>query len=156
MKRIILAAILPFAAFGLACGIGGSGQKATPTPSTHTLHGTISVTGDEHYYRWSLGEPCSGSGGFDDMAAGTQVVINDGSGSTIATGHLNEGTGANPYIDVGGTPDPEIVDTCLFSFDVEGIRDSDFYSVEVSHRGAMTYSKAEMESNGWTLALSLD
>jgi len=154
MKRLIIAAILPFAAFSLACGIGGSGQKATPTPSTHTLHGSISLTPDDRDFSWELDKPCSGSGGYSDLAGGTQVVVKDGSGSIIATGHLNEGTGANPYV-YKGTPDPEIVDSCSFSFDVEGVPDSDFYSIEVGHRGAMTYSRAEMESMSWTLELSL-
>ena len=145
MKRIILAAILPFAAFGLACGVGSPG---------HTLTGTISVPlhganpGPAHTgILWQSGEPCSGRGGYSDMGTGTQVVVKDGNGSVIATGHPTGGTAT--ITDTGEEG------TCIFSWNVEGVPDSDFYSVEVSHRGAITYSKADMESNNWTLALAL-
>ena len=44
---------------------------------------------------------------------------------------------------------------CEFEFTVDGVRDADFYTVEVSHRGGLSFSKAEMEANGWTVEASL-
>jgi hypothetical protein len=33
--------------------------------------------------------------------------------------------------------------------------DADFYSVEVSHRGEITYSRDELEAAGWSIDLTL-
>lgn len=43
---------------------------------------------------------------------------------------------------------------CQFSFEVE-VPDASFYSVEVSHRGAVNYSRADLEAAAWTLDLTL-
>jgi hypothetical protein len=35
------------------------------------------------------------------------------------------------------------------------VSDSEFYSIEVSNRGEVTYSRAELESQGWSLKFKL-
>ncbi|MCJ7491306.1 MAG: hypothetical protein MUP15_04025 [Dehalococcoidia bacterium] len=141
MRRVLLVG-LGAGAVGLLACIGSSTPKPTPTPQAHTVHGTMTVPARDSYLE--LGKPCSGAGGYSDMEAGTQVVVKNGEGNTIATGRLNSGIGK---FYVGPA--------CSLSFDIEGVPDSDFYSIEVSHRGAMSYSKGDMESNNWTLALAL-
>jgi hypothetical protein len=38
---------------------------------------------------------------------------------------------------------------------VEGIPDAKFYQVEVSHRGALTYSPSDLDQCGWKIELTL-
>lgn len=43
----------------------------------------------------------------------------------------------------------------MFRFTPIAVPAAAFYSVEVSHRGAITYSRADMLASGWTVALTL-
>jgi hypothetical protein len=76
---------------------------------------------------------CYGTGGYDDMSADAQVTIYDGSGKTIAVTQLDAGT------DTGGTT------SCLFDFEVK-VPHSTYYAIEVSHRGKVTFTEAEMRN----------
>ena len=44
---------------------------------------------------------------------------------------------------------------CTYKFTIPALPDSDFYKVEVSHRGGITYSKADLEAQGWSVSTSL-
>jgi hypothetical protein len=44
---------------------------------------------------------------------------------------------------------------CAFDFTVSDLRDGEFLSVEVSHRGKVTYSRTDLEANGWAVGLTL-
>jgi hypothetical protein len=76
------------------------------------------------------------------MDENAQVVIRDGNGNTLATGHLQPG-------EVKSTVE------CVFAFEVAGVPDADFYSVEVSHRGELSYARADLEASGWVVSLTL-
>jgi len=84
---------------------------------------------------------CRGDGGYDDIRAGTQVRVKDGSGTVLATGDL-----------VGGTRSGA---RCTFTLEILDVPKVDFYSVEVGRRGELSYSFEEMEENDWTVAFSL-
>jgi hypothetical protein len=89
--------------------------------------------------------PCIGKEGYDDIQGGAQVVVTDQTGSIIATGSLAPGT----PVEAGAAY------LCQFAFTVSVPNDRDFYSIEVSHRGKLTYSLAEMESVGWSVEFEL-
>jgi hypothetical protein len=91
----------------------------------HTLTGEISVFGDCH------------SPGYNDITAGAPVVVKDESGKILATGSLGSET------------------SCRFPLTVDGIPDAKFYQVEVSHRGALTYSPSDLDQRGWKIELTL-
>ena len=121
-------------AFSMMAGCGGS---------SHQLTGSIQVVeqlglGSEN----RIGQPCTGTGGYDDIAEGASVVVRDEANKVLATGTLKAG---------------KIValETCRFDFTVDNLPDAKFYQVEVSHRGAVTYSKSDLDSKGWKVALSL-
>ena len=78
----------------------------------------------------------------DTAVGAAPVVVKDGAGTVLATSVLQLGTKTGPG-------------TCVFKFEVKGVPETEFYQVEVSHRGAMTYSKRDLESSGWTTSLSL-
>ncbi|WP_456820116.1 hypothetical protein [Cellulomonas sp. URHB0016] len=44
---------------------------------------------------------------------------------------------------------------CVFDFTVPELADAAFLSIEVSHRGKVTYSRADLQANDWTVGLSL-
>lgn len=88
---------------------------------------------------------CRGRESYDDINEGAQVVVKDETGAIIATSSLSGGTPVTANL--GGY--------CQFTFQVTVPADRDFYSFEVSHRGELTYSNAEMESMGWTVAFEL-
>ena len=85
---------------------------------------------------------CEGTGGYSDIRAGTDVVVKDATGTIIGTAAL--------------VPDPERSGTtrCTYTFMVP-VKDAEFYAVSVGKRGELTYSKAEMEAQGWTVGFTL-
>lgn len=93
------------------------------------------------------GEPCSGNEGYDDIQAGAQVRIRNGNNKTLGVGSL--GTGRNVPTGVAGFM------YCKFPFSVKVSDGEDFYSIEVSHRGEITYPKKKLEKLHWRVALSL-
>lgn len=85
--------------------------------------------------------PGGSGGGFDDIAVGTQVVVEDATtGAVLATTSLTGGT-------LGTTG-------CTFDFDVE-VPEAAFYRVEVSHRGEVAFSRQDLETQGWRVAMRL-
>ena len=87
---------------------------------------------------------CTGDDGYSDIKPGLQVVIRDGDGSTLGTGHLAYDHEAYQATD----------DRCPLVFEVDVPR-SDFYAIEVGDRGELTYSFDDMEAMGWRVEASL-
>lgn len=104
--------------------ISTTGSLLLTDPSGYTTHGTS----------------CAGNGGYGDIDAGTEVTVTDASGTVIAADHLTAG---------------EVVsDSCMFGFTVHDIpAGSTFYRVEVSHRGALTETEAELRKGGLVFTL---
>lgn len=110
---------------------GADSSSSTEEAETFTASGhmTLIDSGVETFQ-----DECFGSGGYDDMAAGTQVVIRDADGKTVAVGELGPGT-------------PESSVTCVFTFNVRDVpAGSNIYSVEISHRGEISFSPDEAEN----------
>ena len=84
--------------------------------------------------------PQGSGGGFADLVVGGQVVVEDGSGSVLATSALTGGV-----INTQG---------CVFSFTVQ-VPAADFYRVTVTHRGTLTYSRSELVAKGWRVDQTL-
>lgn len=112
-------------------------DESADEPDTFTVEGTVTLTdsGVEH-----SGQECYGTGGYNDMVPGTQVVIRDADGTSVAVGDLGPGT-------VG---DYNVV--CEFDFTVEDVPSgSSVYSVEVSHRGEISFKEAQAQDLALTL-----
>ncbi len=93
-----------------------------------TVHGRLDLV-----HAKTSWEKCVGQGGYSDIHEGAQVVISDATGKTIAIGQLKSG------IAVVGVK-------CSFYFTVEAVPgDEDFYGIEVSHRGRVQYSRAQLD-----------
>jgi hypothetical protein len=133
-KAIIAALML--AAIAALSGCGGSSEAAsggkptgTAEPETFMAVGTIDLTDSDlqHY-----DDECSGGGGYDDITGGAQVVVYDNAGTMLASGALEP-----------GEPDPSFPDVaCSFGFTVEvPVAAADLYSVEIGHRGKVTFTQ---------------
>jgi hypothetical protein len=117
--------------------------------SEHTIRGEMVLESG-----WVGEEPCTGGGGFSDISSGASIVVKDGADVTIATGWLEPGI--RPKVTAAerraGADIPTI---CSFAFVVDGVPTVDFYSIEVSHRGALTFTYDELEALDWTVAFKL-
>ena len=111
--------------------------------AAHQLIGTIHLSSSDGVSR--SGSSCAGTGGYDDFRAGTQVTVKNEAGAIIGSGSLEDGVPDINYPTVA----------CNFSFTIKSLPDAKFYSVEVSHRGALTYSKSDLEAKGWMVAFSI-
>lgn len=109
-------------------------QPPTATASEFSLTGSLdlktsSLTAVDLL---SDGGPCSGKGGYSDIADGTQVVVSDGAGATLALGQITNS--------VYSPAD------CHFDLAVDHIpAGRSFYKVEVSHRGGVQYTEQQMK-----------
>jgi hypothetical protein len=102
-----------------------------------------SVTGT-----WKAGAGCFGQGGYSDMRAGAGVTVKDASGSLIGTTTLGAGI-AQPWPEVA----PDALQ-CVFPYSVS-VPDTGFYTFEVSHRGTISKSRADLAATGWTMSFYL-
>ena len=129
---------------------------------THTLNGTVAIR-QQTSITYSLGDTCQGEGPFSNIGFGTQVLIKDSEGALLETGALDRGTVTfvtRPFrsFSVLGDREPEFVPgnvRCEFSFQIPGVADADFYSIEVGREAPLTLSLRELESKGWTLIIEL-
>lgn len=134
--KITGAGALALASVLAGCGVGGIGKEAAPKEIT----GSITLAAYDGYFGDSSGV-CIGKGGYDDLRGGANVVVKDGKGAIIGSSKL--GTGSR-VVNVG----------CQFPINVS-VPDSDFYVLEVSHRGEQTYSRADMEAKGYRVLLTI-
>jgi hypothetical protein len=87
------------------------------------------------------GSGCRGAGGYSDIEPGAPVTLVDGTGTVLGTSTLSGGSGSSTE--------------CDFSFSIPGVPEVSAYTVEVSHRGKVMNTLAEMREHDWAFALSL-
>jgi hypothetical protein len=148
MAGIIVAAIAVLAVFGADLGRTQTttrareseharGTSARAVSSRYTIHGTFTLIDYQ-----SAENSCIGTGGFDDISDGTQVVVTNTNGTVIGQGSLESGS------------QKEMV-TCVYDFTVSGLPRATFYGVTVSHRGEQNYSFERLAQTGWKVRLDL-
>lgn len=124
-----LGAALAVSALLLGCSI---------VPATHNIKVTLDLSGDVV----PTDSGCAGDGGYDDIKRGTQFTIKDPSGTLIGFGSLT----ATQYVDRLH---------CKFAGTAQDVPDAAIYSVEIGRRGVVNFTRAELEANAWTAALTL-
>jgi hypothetical protein len=120
----------------VAVGLAGCASTVDTTGSLN-LYGAFSPGSPMGAGR----APCVGTAGYSDVRGGTPVVIYNQAGEIVATTSLEEGQPLNA------------AGSCLYSFKVTGVPDSDFYQVEVSHRGKVTFTREQFEGDDVALTL---
>jgi hypothetical protein len=118
-----------------------SGSNAVLGTQTNTLTITLDLYNPADPSIGRYGKGCDVSDtGYDDISTGAPVTVKDKAGTVLASSFLGSGTSAGS--------------DCTFSLAVE-VPNSDFYQIEVGHRGAVTFSESDLQSNGWTADLSI-
>jgi hypothetical protein len=138
---IIVVAIIVIAALALGGGYVLLGAGGHPT---HQVAGTFVVTDTSIYASGitAFGSTCEGSGGYSDLSAGVSVILKDENDKTISATSLGEGTGNSTV--------------CTFKFTLADVPDNaTFYNIQISHRGTVSFSHADMVKSGWTIGLSI-
>lgn len=100
-----------------------------------TASGTVTVTGTlELSHREDIDGHCdTGLPGFTDIHGGTQIIVTDGAGKTLAIGRLGSGTAMKKSL-------------CLYDFSITDVPGGEgFYGIEVAHRGRVQYSRADLD-----------
>jgi hypothetical protein len=87
------------------------------------------------------GSGCRGANGYEDIGPGTPVTLRDGAGALLGTATLSAGKAS--------------ATECDFTFSIPDVPEVDAYTVEVSHRGRVTNTLADMKEHDWAFALSL-
>lgn len=118
------------------------------TAKTVTLTATGTVTLKSSQFMWDDTDLCWGTGGYSDLTIGAAVAVTDPAGIIVALGPITTGH-------VGDFADNEVTAlTCNLAFTISNIPSGKgFYGVEVTHRGAVTYSEVALR-NPITLTLS--
>jgi hypothetical protein len=138
MKRLVLVLALVVA--------GCNAPAATPVPTaaptavpTHVITGQLTLIG---FSTVTLATQCFGKGGYDDLKEGATVTLRDQSSTILASTALGAGVAS--------------AGACTFPFTLTGVPDTaSFYVIEVSHRGQVTKSHAEMVDAGWIFDLTI-
>lgn len=132
---LIIAVGAPALLIGAALGAAGtlwlnrpaSKPATTSSPNAIPISGTVTLNdgfGVE-------GLPCSGEGGYGDIREGAQVVVTDAASKTLAVGALGPGR-------------RDAKQDCEFAFSVTAPSGQQFYGLEISHRGRLQYSAAQV------------
>lgn len=118
-----------FAAFG-ACVITAAAAVLILHSDTITVVGTVEIGGDG--FSMVSGGTCAGDGGYSDIRAGAQVVVSDAAGTTVAVGHLGDGSWIGAH--------------CELPFSVDVPAGSDFYGLQVASRNVVQYKAGQLNS----------
>ena len=137
LRAIAMVAVLVLA----AC------ESPSPSP-TPVLHGTFTLLASNSIFQRADGT-CTGSGGYADITALTEVTVKNQAGDIIGITNLGDGK-RGP-----ATATHIATAVCTFSFSLAGLPDATFYSFEVGHRGEVNYSAEQMASSDWTVTLTL-
>ena len=85
----------------------------------------------------TAGDLCSGTGGYDDIANGAEVVISDDTGHTLDITTLTAGS--------------IVSSACDFKFESTIPAGKGFYGITVTHRGTVKFTETEMQNPALTL-----
>jgi hypothetical protein len=140
-RRVAIGFLVFAAVFG---GAFGGAKALMAKEETHVINGEFTLIDTDSDYRSisSSGQNCLGTRGYDDIRAGAQVLIKDGDGKPLSTTQLGFGNTL-------GTS------RCVFTFSTDELPKRDFYVLEVSHRGELTFSYDDLVSKNWEVSTSL-
>jgi hypothetical protein len=153
-RRLVMAgAPVPLLVLVLALLAGCSGKAApapAPKPSapaSHQLAGIYTVHGI--YKGRDYGKPCTpAEAGYADIHAGTPVRVRDATtGAVLGTAAL-----AGGILHQQPLKGPD--DDCRFQFALT-VPDRGKYKIEVGKRGAVQFTRDDLEKSHWTASLTI-
>ena len=145
LSKVMVLAVVVLAA--LVAGCTGKVPASKPAaPQVHRLDGNYTVHGIFRHRNY--GAPCTAAdAGYADIHAGTPVVVRDTSGTVIGSAALGDGT-------LRQQPLRGRDDDCLFRFSLT-VPERAEYRIEVSSRGVVAFSQADLERAHWKANLTI-
>jgi hypothetical protein len=144
-SRVMMLVVVVVAVLVAGC----RGNHTAPNPAAqpgHRLEGSYTVHGI--FPRRDYGAPCKGAdAGYPDIHARTSVVVRDKAGALLGSTTLVGGT-------LGRTPLRGRDDDCQFHYSLT-VPDRDAYRIQVSRRGYVEFSRADLERSGWKPGLTI-
>ncbi|MBC3194845.1 hypothetical protein H7X46_27720 [Pseudonocardia sp. C8] len=135
-RRVVLVGVI---ALLVVLGVLASfGANTTMTGRITVATGTSALSSSYSSYG-SNGGRCVTYRGYDDIAEGVSVTVRDSGGAIAGVGHLG-----------AGRPEPY---GCTFPFTVADLPSSEFYTVEISHRGEVTFTADDVAAGDVHLSL---
>jgi len=113
---------------------------ATGSSTSHTISGSFEVI---YPTAPAAGTSCYVPPAWGSESDGDQVVVMDGTGSTLGIGTLTNGTSTG------------LGEGCRFSFSVPSLSDASFYSVLIDGHSGPQYSESQLQAQDWNVVLSL-
>jgi hypothetical protein len=145
LSRVLVLAVVVLAALVAGCS-RKEPATAPAVPQVHRLDGNYTVHGIFRHRNY--GAPCKAAdAGYDDIHAGTPVVVRDSSGGVIGSARLGDGV-------LRRQPLRGRDDDCLFQFSLT-VPDRADYRIEVSTRGSVAFSRADLERAHWMANLTI-
>jgi hypothetical protein len=129
------------------CGSGSSPSAKTAPPKVFTVSGDVLVDLNlsaalARKGKPYVGQPCTAADDFNDISEGTQVVVADETGRTLALGELEAGR----LDTTSGTT--LLTADCGFGFSVPNVPDGHhFYKISVGRRGGQQYSRDQLDGS---------
>lgn len=131
LPLVIVLAVLLAVAVGVAAWAVTHGTAATPKPAAtatasqaaqlDNLSGTLTLSAYNPQWK-DVGQSCQGTGGYQDIRTGAQVVVTDPAGKTVALASLSSGRVVTPF------------EECRFDFGVGVPTGLAFYGVAIGNR----------------------
>lgn len=124
-----------------------STSSRAPAPQRHTIKGTFYIVANRNTaYRSN----CRGfsEDGQGDIAVGASVTVRAANGHIVGVGSLD----SCRFTDISS---PGQGRSLTFGWRVSNVPDSDFYTIEVAHRGEVPFSRTQLARSHWQAHLSL-
>lgn len=109
---------------------------AQSKPPTNTISGQLKLIASGIN---GTDDNCYGTGKFRDLTGLMPVIIKDEQGKIIATG----------YTGFGKRPTEHRTVICIFTFRIQDVPESKFYSIAISDRGTVILSRQELIDMNW-------
>jgi hypothetical protein len=131
-----------------------SAPTPIPTAPTHQLKGTLTI-GDGNWTWDRKGDRvvCQGNGGYADVHEGTQLQVQDGTGTVIGMAELVDG-GTVELVVPSRKSFPVVAGHCTFSFEAT-VPDAPFYTFKVGRRDAPVFANTDLNAKDWKVELTL-
>lgn len=135
-----------------ATGSSKPSTVAAPVATTSSAPATITVKGmlvlDSGDFTWNPGEGCWGIRGYEDLTADAGVTVTDAAGAVVALGRIDS------TIPITSDDDITIAERCELHFTAADVPSGKgFYGVEVTHRGAVKFTEADLTAGPVELTL---
>ena len=119
-------------------------------PETRTLGGRLILDQATPVERG--GGECRGTGAYADLRSGVEVHASDEQGAVLATGTL---TAEPAPTDADGDVPLAERHRCVWSFSLPALPARETYVIAIGERGAVSYTRQELDDAGWNIDVSL-